>query len=146
MKDEDKKAYMPMTEKLGVLLVDVPEPKDWKYSYIEFNYYKNNFSIECTDAESVVSAYAYECTEEEAKKYPQFRWVALEEICSLKPLDVVELLREEIDCNNISFEVVSLLTGISVRRVERIYRNDLPKEDEMVSILEWVEEADEKIC
>lgn len=27
MKDEDKKAYMPMTEKLGVLLVDVPEPK-----------------------------------------------------------------------------------------------------------------------
>lgn len=57
---------------------------------------------------------------------------------SLKPLDVVELLKEEIDCNNISFEVVSLLTGIPVRRVERIYYNDLPKEDEMVSILEWV--------
>ena len=34
MKDEDKKAYMPMTEKLGVLLVDVPEPKNWKYSYL----------------------------------------------------------------------------------------------------------------
>ncbi|MGC6569718.1 hypothetical protein [Streptococcus sp. VTCC 12886] len=57
---------------------------------------------------------------------------------SLKPLDVAELLKEKIDCNNISFEVVSLLTGISVRRVERIYRNDLPKEDEIVSILEWV--------
>ena len=57
---------------------------------------------------------------------------------SLKPLDVVELLKEEIDCNNISFEVVSLLTGIPVKRVERIYHNDLPKEDEMVSILEWV--------
>ena len=57
---------------------------------------------------------------------------------SLKPFDVAELLKEEIDCNNISFEVVSLLTGISVRRVERIYYNDLPKEDEMVSILEWV--------
>ena len=57
---------------------------------------------------------------------------------SLKPLDVVELLKEEIDCNNISFEVVSLLTGIPVKRVERIYYNDLPKEDEMVSILEWV--------
>ena len=26
-----------MTEKLGVLLVDVPEPKYWKYSYIELN-------------------------------------------------------------------------------------------------------------
>ena len=49
---------------------------------------------------------------------------------SLKPLDVVELLKEEIDCNNISFEVVSLLTGIPVKRVERIYYNDLPKEDE----------------
>ena len=59
---------------------------------------------------------------------------------SLKPLDVVELLKEEIDCNNISFEVVSLLTGIPVKRVERIYYNDLPKEDEMVSILEWVGE------
>lgn len=57
---------------------------------------------------------------------------------SLKPLDVGELLKKEIDCNNISFEVVSLLTGIPVKRVERIYRNDLPKEDEMCRILEWV--------
>ena len=57
---------------------------------------------------------------------------------SSKPLDVAELLKKEIDCNNISFEVVSDATGISVRRVERIYYNDLPKEDEMVSILEWV--------
>ena len=57
---------------------------------------------------------------------------------SLKPLDVAELLKKEIDCNNISFEVVSLLTGIPGKRVERIYRNDLPKEDEIVSILEWV--------
>lgn len=57
---------------------------------------------------------------------------------SLKPLDVAELLKEEIDCNNISFEVVSLLTGIPVKRVERIYRNDLPKEDEMHRILELV--------
>ena len=57
---------------------------------------------------------------------------------SLKPLDVAELLKEEIDCDNISFEVVSLLTGIPAKRVERIYYNDLPKEDEMVRILEWV--------
>jgi acid phosphatase class B len=61
----------------------------------------------------------------------------------LKQLDVAWLLKEEIDCNNISFEVVSLLTGIPVRRVERIYYNDLPKEDEMVSILEWVEKQNE---
>ena len=57
---------------------------------------------------------------------------------SLKPLDVGELLKKEIDQGNIPFEVVSLLTGISVRRVERIYYNDLPKEDEMCRILEWV--------
>ena len=57
---------------------------------------------------------------------------------SLKPLDVAELLKKEIDCNNISFEVVSLLTGIPVKRVERVYHNDLPKEDEIVRILEWV--------
>lgn len=57
---------------------------------------------------------------------------------SLKPLDVGELLKKEIDCNNISFEIVSEAIGIPVRRVERIYRNDLPKEDEMCRILEWV--------
>ncbi|MEW6855070.1 hypothetical protein DIX90_08990 [Streptococcus iniae] len=57
---------------------------------------------------------------------------------SLKPLDVAELLKEEIDCNNISFEIVSEAIGIPVKRVERIYYNDLPNEDEMVRILEWV--------
>ena len=56
---------------------------------------------------------------------------------SLKPLDVAELLKEKIGCNNIPFEIVSEVTGIPVKRVERIYRNDLPKEDEMVRILEW---------
>ena len=57
---------------------------------------------------------------------------------SLKPLDVGELLKKEINQRNISFEFVSVVTGIPVKRVERIYRNDLPKEDEMVRILEWV--------
>ena len=57
---------------------------------------------------------------------------------SLKPLDVGELLKKEINQGNISFEIVSEATGIPAKRVERIYRNDLPKEDEMVSILEWI--------
>ena len=57
---------------------------------------------------------------------------------SLKPLDIGELLKKEINQGNISFEVVSKATGIPVKRVERIYYNDLPKEDEMVRILEWV--------
>ena len=56
----------------------------------------------------------------------------------LKPLDVGELLKKEIDRNNISFDIVSEVTGISAKRVERIYHNDLPKEDEIVRILEWV--------
>ena len=64
----------------------------------------------------------------------------------LKPLDVVELLKKEIDQGNIPFEIVSEAIGIPVKRVERIYRNDLPKEDEIVSILEWIrkEETDER--
>ena len=62
---------------------------------------------------------------------------------SLKPLDVAELFKKEIDCNNISFEIVSLLTGISAKRVERIYYNDLPKEDEIHKILEWVGKKNE---
>ena len=57
---------------------------------------------------------------------------------SLKPLDVAELLKEKIDRGNIPFEIVNEATGIPVKRVERIYYNDLPKEDEMVRILEWV--------
>ena len=57
---------------------------------------------------------------------------------SLKPLDVGELLKKEINRGDITFEIVSKATGITAKRVERIYRNDLPKEDEIVSILEWV--------
>ena len=57
---------------------------------------------------------------------------------SLKPLDVGELLKKEIVQRNISFEFVSVVTGIPVKRVERIYYNDLPKEDEMCRILERV--------
>lgn len=69
-----------MTEKLGVLLVDVPEPNKYKYSYLEFNNYKNNFRIEYTDALMIVSQFGYKCTQKEAKKYPQFRWVSLEDL------------------------------------------------------------------
>ena len=57
---------------------------------------------------------------------------------SLKPLDVGNLLKKEINRGNIPFEIVSEAIGIPAKRVERIYYNDLPKEDEIVSILEWV--------
>ena len=64
---------------------------------------------------------------------------------SLKPLDVGNLLKIEINSGNISFEVVSEATGIPVKRAERIYYNDLPNEDEMVSILEWVRKRNEQL-
>ena len=67
-----------MTEKLGVLLVDVPEPKLWKYQYLEYIY--GTFSIYKADERKTVITSAYKCTQEEAEKYPQFRWVALEEL------------------------------------------------------------------
>ena len=56
----------------------------------------------------------------------------------LKPLDVGNLLQNEINQGNIPFGIVSEVTGIPAKRVERIYRNDLPKEDEMHRILEWI--------
>lgn len=57
---------------------------------------------------------------------------------AFNPLDVAMLLQKEINSNNLPFEVASAQTGIPAKRVERIYYNDLQKEDEIVSILEWV--------
>ena len=67
-----------MTEKLGVLLVDVPEPRFAKYSSLEYN--DGTHSIFMTDYKEGIVEYAFQCTKEEAKKYPQFRWVALEDL------------------------------------------------------------------
>ena len=69
-----------MTEKLGVLLVDVPEPSMWEYTYVELDEIRGMFSVEGTVAVGVVSQFGYKCTQEEAKKYPQFRWVSLEDL------------------------------------------------------------------
>ena len=35
--------------------------------------------------------------------------------------------------------------GIPAKRVERIYRNDLPKEGEIVSILEWIGKRNDEL-
>ncbi|HFR3267623.1 TPA: hypothetical protein ACHU3H_001708 [Streptococcus suis] len=69
-------------EKLGVLLVDAPELMYFDYNYImdveEDG--KIKFTVNETDIlEEVVKA-AWKCTQEEAEKYPQFRWVALEDL------------------------------------------------------------------
>ncbi|UUM58647.1 hypothetical protein NQZ89_08835 [Streptococcus suis] len=67
-----------MTKKLGVLLVDVPEPRHWEYTFLitALGRFATMESSELFD----VNFSAYKCTQEEAKKYPQFRWVALEDL------------------------------------------------------------------
>ncbi|HFR4576640.1 TPA: hypothetical protein ACHWJ6_000983 [Streptococcus suis] len=65
-------------EKLGVLLVDVPEPRYWEYTFLII--VLERFAIMETSKLLDVKLSAYKCTQEEAKKYPQFRWVALEEL------------------------------------------------------------------
>ncbi|HFI0151472.1 TPA: hypothetical protein ACGO3A_002312 [Streptococcus suis] len=75
-------------EKLGVLLVDVPEPRLWVYFYVTDWIFLGptsrgaveTFDIQSSDSEVTVRDKAYKCTQEEAKKYPQFRWVALEDL------------------------------------------------------------------
>ena len=71
-----------MTEKLGVLLVDVPEPKLFCYMFIVdvgICGKPTYTTTESNELEDVIYQ-AYKCTKEEAKKYPQFRWVSLEEL------------------------------------------------------------------
>ncbi|HEM5058274.1 TPA: hypothetical protein U1202_001330 [Streptococcus suis] len=68
--------------KLGVLLVDVPEPRCDEYTYLVVLNLSDQqiFSTSVADYPEEVKEDAYKCTQEEAKKYPQFRWVALEEL------------------------------------------------------------------
>ncbi|HFU4464326.1 TPA: hypothetical protein ACGO9X_001631 [Streptococcus suis] len=71
-----------MTKKLGVLLVDVPDSSMFKYIYLEEVFFNGSayFDIGKTQISGVVKDYATLFTQEEAKKYPQFRWVALEDL------------------------------------------------------------------
>lgn len=63
-------------EPLGVLLVDLPV--DASYSYLR---YGNRYLIEYTDTIKTINLRAIKVTEAEAKeKYPNFRWVSLEEL------------------------------------------------------------------
>lgn len=69
-------------EKLGVLLVDMPGLMFFDYVYI-MNIADDDrikFTVNETDLLEEVVKVAYKCTQEEAQKYPQFRWVVLEEL------------------------------------------------------------------
>ena len=71
-----------MTEKLGVLLLELPEPS-LKYNYLYYEKLDCNkelLTVDSTDDKWEVSFYGIQCTEEEAKKYPQFKWISMEEL------------------------------------------------------------------
>ncbi len=68
-----------MTEKLGVLLVDVPEPSMFLYTYIvdERMFGKPVYTTEISDDWEDVIETAYKCTQEEAKNthsFDGYRW------------------------------------------------------------------------
>ena len=66
-----------MTEQLGVLLLELQN--SW-YRYIFLmESTEKKLTIWETDDKEVVIEDAFKCTQEEAKKKPQFRWVALED-------------------------------------------------------------------
>lgn len=69
-------------EKLGVLMVDVPEPQLNRYVFILDVKIggKIVYTINESDFWEDLIDDSYHCTKEEAKKYPQFRWVALEDL------------------------------------------------------------------
>ena len=69
-------------EKLGVLLVDVPEPRLFRYYplVLDTNHSGEGFILFGCDKKHIVEIVAYKCTKDEARKYPQFKWVALEDL------------------------------------------------------------------
>ena len=69
-----------INEKLGVLLLELPNSCFRYILLMESVYPVDKLTIWETDDKEDIAEYAYKCTQEEAKKYPQFRWVALEEL------------------------------------------------------------------
>ncbi|WP_105209545.1 hypothetical protein [Streptococcus suis] len=69
-------------QKLGILLVDVPEPRLFEYYplVLDRHYNGGTFFLDGYDEKNFMKAVAYKCTKEEAVKHPQFKWVALEEL------------------------------------------------------------------
>ncbi|HFU4025606.1 TPA: hypothetical protein ACGO0F_001314 [Streptococcus suis] len=76
-----------MTEKLGVLLVDVPEPRFWRYYPIQLIEYNKEmaFDVSYCDTMEGLMCKSYIFTQEEAEKYPQLQLkahaVSIETLC-----------------------------------------------------------------
>lgn len=67
-------------EPLGVLLVDMPENVFRKYNFL-YRGITGKFSVNGSDTIATLGEQAHKVTESEAKeKYPNFKWVSLEEL------------------------------------------------------------------
>lgn len=62
----------------GVELDVLGRQRYWNYIFVMRT--RGGFFDTWGGAVDPVTEHAYRCTQEEAKKYPQFRWVALEEL------------------------------------------------------------------
>lgn len=67
-------------EPLGVLLLEFHSKSKWRYHYLETEGFEV-YIVRVTDRCDVVKGNAHKITESEAKeKYPNFKWVSLEEL------------------------------------------------------------------
>lgn len=77
------KAYLVgyvVEEPLGVLLLEFHSKSKWRYHYLETERFEG-YIVRVTDSCDVVKGNAHKITEAEAEeKYPNFRWVSLEEL------------------------------------------------------------------
>lgn len=68
-----------MTEQLGILLVDLPEPRFAVYHFVYLS--ELGFMIKPSSDSKIILDIAYRCTKAEAEeKFSQYRWVALEDL------------------------------------------------------------------
>lgn len=68
------------SEELGVLLLESPEPKFYKYYFLSVDNENSEYDVISTDNAVVIKNIAYKCTRKEAEQFPQFKWVALSEL------------------------------------------------------------------
>lgn len=73
-----------MTEELGVLLLELPEPRVYKYNYIGFSNSKQDGGFKmlyCQTIRQLVNdVFVHKCTRKEAENFPQFKWVPMSEL------------------------------------------------------------------
>lgn len=67
-------------EELGVLLLELPEPKFYKYYFLSVDNESSEYDVISTDNVWVIEKLACKCTRKEAEQFPQFEWVALSEL------------------------------------------------------------------